>query len=282
MMQKELSHIPEIFGELEKGTLEDPAVTKESVHHLYKYVSGNVLTRPAWFLDVSQEGEGMVDVMTHLVDLVQWECFPGQIIDYKNDIDVLEANHWTTDMNLEEFQAITKMDNYPDYLMKNVDQDSILKIYCNGEINYTLKGVHAKTSVAWAYKAPEGTGDTHYSIMRGTKANLIIKQGEEENYQPTLYIKASSDDFSEDALNGNFKVIPDKYPGTELEKLEDGTWRVNIPDKYKVGHEAHFAQVTENFLGYLKNRNMPDWEVPNMIAKYYTTTKALEMVRGEE
>jgi len=32
----------------------------------------------------------------------------------------------------------------------------------------------------------------------------------------------------------------------------------------------------ERFLDYLKNGNLPTWEVPNMIAKYYTTTKGLE------
>jgi hypothetical protein len=54
ILQKELSMIPEVFGELEKGTPGNPAITKESIHHFYKYVSGNVLTRPAWFLDASQ------------------------------------------------------------------------------------------------------------------------------------------------------------------------------------------------------------------------------------
>jgi hypothetical protein len=33
----------------------------------------------------------------------------------------------------------------------------------------------------------------------------------------------------------------------------------------------------EKFLEYLKNKNMPAWEVPNMLTKYYTTTKALEV-----
>jgi ABC-type branched-subunit amino acid transport system substrate-binding protein len=59
----------------------------------------------------------------------------------------------------------------------------------NGEINYTVKGVHAKVSVIWNYKAPDGTGDTHYSIMRGTKANLVIRQGAEQQFKPTLYIE---------------------------------------------------------------------------------------------
>lgn len=98
MLQREFSLIPEVFGIQEKGTSENPAVTKESVHHFYKYVSGNVLTRPAWFFDVDQEGEGIVDVTTHLVDLIQWECFPDQIIDYKKDIELVSAKRWSTDL----------------------------------------------------------------------------------------------------------------------------------------------------------------------------------------
>ena len=54
-----------------------------------------------------------------------------------------------------------------------------------------------------------------------------------------------------------------------------------IPEKYKEGHEAHFGKVTQQFLAYLKNKNIPSWEVPNMIAKYYTTTQALELARKD-
>ena len=79
ILQKELSQDKTLFGELEKGTLENPAVTKESVHHYFKYVSGSPLIRPTWYYDVEQEGNGLVDVTTHLVDLIQWECFPGVI-----------------------------------------------------------------------------------------------------------------------------------------------------------------------------------------------------------
>ena len=79
ILQRELSKIPEVFGGLVTGTAENPAITKESVHHFFKYVSGQALKRPAWFFDVSQQGEGMVDVTTHLVDLIQWEAFPEVI-----------------------------------------------------------------------------------------------------------------------------------------------------------------------------------------------------------
>ena len=37
---------------------------------------GAPIKRPAWFFDATQQGEGLVDITTHLVDLVQWECFP--------------------------------------------------------------------------------------------------------------------------------------------------------------------------------------------------------------
>jgi predicted dehydrogenase len=245
VLQKELSKMPEIFGTLEKGTPENPAITKESVHHFYKYVSSNVLTRPAWFLDANQQGDGIVDVMTHLVDLVQWECFPEQIIDYTKDIQINSAKRWSTTVALSQFKAVTRLDSFPAFLKGNI-KDTTLHIFCNGEMNYTLKGVHAKTSVTWNYKAPEGTVDTHYSIMRGTKANLVIRQGKEENYKPTLYIEMPPALKSTD-ITKTFKIIQTKYPGVELQITKSG-YQVIIPEKYKENHEAHFARVTEKFL----------------------------------
>ncbi|GAB3553402.1 putative oxidoreductase C-terminal domain-containing protein [Spirosoma fluminis] len=282
LLQREFSMLPTVFGTLEKGTPENPAVTKESVHHFYKYVSGSVLQRPGWFMDVAQQGEGIVDVTTHLVDLVQWECFPNQTLDYKKDIRLNTARRWTTDMTRSQFQTITNQPSFPDYLKKDVVNDTLLKVYSNGEINYQLRGVHAKVSVTWAYKAPEGAGDTHYSIMRGTKANLIIRQGAEQQYKPTLYIEPLTDNVAfANTLSAALKTVQQKYPGVELKKLKTG-WEITIPDNYKEGHEAHFGRVTENYLKYLKAGKLPEWEVPNMIAKYYTTTQALEMAKASK
>ena len=277
ILQRELAHIPEVFGTLQTGTEEDPAITKESVHHFFKYVSGSALKRPAWFFDTKQQGEGIVDVTTHLVDLIQWEAFPEVILS-KSDVNVISAKRWTTDLTPEMFEKVTKLTEFPDYLQKDV-QDGVLKVYSNGEINYTLKGIHAKASVIWNFQAPEGAGDTHYSIMRGTKCNLIIKQGEEEGYKPQLYIEALPDvDIKEltGALYNAVQGLTSKYDGIELEKLGDTKWKLNIPEKYKVGHEAHFGQVTEKYLQYLIDGKLPDWEVPNMIVKYYTTTEGLK------
>ena len=274
-LQRIFSMNKTIFGELEKGTAENPAITKESVHHFYKFVSGNVLVRPQWFMDVKQQGEGLVDVMTHLVDLVQWECFPDQIID-TNQIQIDRSLRWPTKMSLNQFNTITKSNGFPDYLKSSLASDTVLNVYSNGEIIFKINDVYAKTSVIWNYQAPEGTGDTHYSIMKGSTSHLEIRQGKEENYKPTLYILPQSNIDSNyiNEINAQLKSLDQQWPGLTAENLITRI-RINIPANVQVGHEAHFAQVMEKYLGYLKEKNMPVWEVPNMLAKYYTTTKGL-------
>jgi len=172
-------------------------------------------------------------------------------------------------------------DNAPVNLFQQF-KDSILNVYANGEMVYKIKGVYAKVSVAWEYQAPEGAGDTHYSVMRGSKAQLVIRQGAEQNYKPVLYIEPhhfESEESDIKQVKSAFRKIEAKFPGVTLRQLSN-KWEVSIPDEYRIGHEAHFAQVTEKFLQYLVDGKLPAWEVPNMIAKYYTTTKALEISKN--
>ena len=133
-----------------------------------KLVSGLPLKRPAWFFDTAQQGEGLVDITTHLVDLVQWECFPDQIIEYRTGHSGSErpalADRRSAPRNS---QAVTQLQDFPAWLRRMCGPDGNLHTYANGEINYTIRGVHAKVSVLWNFEAPAGAGDTHYSIMRG-------------------------------------------------------------------------------------------------------------------
>jgi predicted dehydrogenase len=276
ILQKEFITIPEVFGSLVPGSPDSPAIVKSSVHHFYKYVSGKPLKRPSWFFDSSQQGDGLVDVTTHLVDLVQWELFPEQVLNYQSDVSLTSAKRWPTKLTLEQFTNVTKQEKFPEYLKSNVS-NGFLNVYCNGEINYELKGINAKVVVEWKYQAPEGGGDTHYSIVRGTKSNIIIRQGKEQKYRPELYIEAvdkSSIDNLDEEITLSIKNLSKKYPGLEIVK-EENYWHIIIPDKYRIGHEAHFAQVMERYLEYLERGELPAWEIPNMIAKYYTTTQAL-------
>jgi predicted dehydrogenase len=279
ILQKELIHIPEFFGRMELGTLESPAVTKESVHHFYKIVSGKPVQRPAWFVDVRQQGEGIVDVSTHLVDLVMWACFPGEIIRYPSEVKMLKARRWPTLITREQYTKMTGLPDFAGFLRDRMNPAGQFPCYCNGEMVYTLRGVHSKVSVIWNFEAPSGAGDTHYSIMRGTKANVIIEQGSRQNYRPELYCEAAPRGNKAalgESLRRGIDQLQQHFPGIAIESQGD-RWRILIPDHYRVGHEAHFGQVMQNYLQYLQKGSLPAWEVPNMIAKYHTTTQALDL-----
>jgi len=279
MLQRELSQQKELFGELVKGSPREPAITKESVHHFSKLVAGVPLKRPQWFFDVRQQGEGIVDVTTHLVDLIQWESFPDQTLS-PAEAKVLTARRWATVLTPGQFKQATGSDAFPDYLQNDL-KDGALQVFSNGEFTYQLRGVHAKISVLWNFEAPPGAGDTHFSIMRGTKANLIIRQGAEQKYKPVLYIenaRGTPDPTLAATAQRTIENVAKKYPGVGIEP--DGkAWRVVVPERYHNGHEAHFAQVTENYLRYLRAGKLPDWEVPNMITKYATIMQAYQLCR---
>ncbi|RBL91470.1 oxidoreductase [Chitinophaga flava] len=279
-LQRELALLPDVFGTLEPGSQQDPSVVKNSVHHFKKLVAGKTMVRPAWYVDETQQGEGIVDVTTHLVDLVQWTCFPEQTIHYRTDIHVDSARRWATPMTLQQYSDITGQNSFPEYLHKNISKDSILQVYANGAFDYTIKGIHANISVTWNYQAPEGTGDTHYSLLRGSLASLIIRQGAEQQYKPVLYIESTHchDSTYTKMVESRIAALTHKYPGLSLKKNDKG-WEVVIPETLAKKHEALFGKVMQQFLEYIRNNNMPAWEVPNMLAKYYTTTQALTLAQ---
>lgn len=282
ILQKALMHDTALFGALQKGSEKDPAVFIESIHYFFKNVSGKPLVRPSWFFDPEQQGDAIADVGTHLVDIVQWQCLPDQALDYKNDVKITSAKIWPTPLTPSQFASITGSNSYPAFLKPYI-KDSILETHANGEMNYTLRGIPVKIIARWDYKAAAG-GDSHHSIVKGTKCTVEIRQGEKENYKPVLYIVPAKkqDGQFDNTVQEAIQKIDASYPGVTVEKQSSGEWKVVVPAKYDIGHEAHFAQVMERYLQYLKEKKLPDWEVPNMLTKYYTTTKALEIASAKK
>lgn len=273
ILQKELALMHGLFGSLQKGTFENPALVQANLHHYLKGPAGQTGIRPAWFFDINQQGHGIVDVSTHLVDLNQWLAFPGESLNYKTDIKMISSREWPTNLHPSEFKLVTRVDEYPKYLKKNL-KDSTLSVYSNGEMNYLLKGIHSKVTVLWNYKEPDGSSDTHYSLMRGTKADLEIRQGAAEKYKATLFIKpligTNSSEF-ENSIKAAQEKLQQKYPGTEFVK-NGHEWEVK-PGKFQRTNSAEVA------VNYIKNGKMPEWEAPNTIAKYFTTIEALRKAR---
>jgi predicted dehydrogenase len=253
----------------------------ESVHNLMKVVAGAPNIRPAWFFDTAEQGEGFNDIGTHLVDLVQWTLFPDQAIDYQADARVRSAQRWPTWISETDFRRVTNEPRFPGTLASSV-KDGKLEYYCNTLVSYTLRGVHATLSVIWDWEAPAGSGDTHFAFYRGTRARVEVRQTRADRYQPELYVVPSDATSAAQvlaAVHAKLRSLHSQYPGVAVEQ-QARELHVVIPDALRVGHEAHFAEVTTKFLQYLRNRGtMPGWEHANMLAKYYVTTTGTELSR---
>ena len=285
ILQRELSRATGVYGEQDPGTPDDPAVTKVSVHHFCKLVNGKPLRRPGWYYDTKQQGEAIVDVTTHLVDLVQWSLFPEQTLK-RSDVNIVSARIWNTPISAADYEKSTGLKEWPKYLRPSVDKDNVLQCKANGEFTYTLRGVHAKVSVEWHFMPPAGTGDTHYSHMRGSNAELVIRQGPVQGFKPVLYVKlrpGADKAATGKALDAALAKICLKYPGIKAVSAngeeKDAVWKIAVPKKYDIGHEAHFSQVMQQFLEWMKAGKMPEMERRNLLVKYYTLTEAWKKSR---
>ncbi len=277
ILQRELVNDEELFGKLKTGSDAAPAITARSVHHLMKEVAGVPLRRPAWFFDITETGEGLADVGTHVVDLVQWTAFPTETIDYPTEIRILEARRWPTVISQADFQRLTGEAGFPGYLAAHV-RDGKLDYFCNNAVHYTVRGVHVKLDIRWNWEAPPGAGDAYEASFRGTRASVEIRQGEAEHYIPELYVLPEARNRAEvlAALKRKTEAFEAVYPGLALEESA-AALHIVIPGRFRVGHEAHFAQVTNHFFDYLKApHSMPAWEKANMLVKYFVTTKGVE------
>jgi hypothetical protein len=110
--------------------------------------------------------------------------------------------------------------------------------------------------------------------MRGSKARLEIRQGPEQGFKPELYIvpESSDPDFG-NLLTSAIVRLSERYPGIGF-TLSGEAYKITVPKELRTTHEEHFAEVTRRFLEYYRQGALPDWEVPNMLAKYWLTTSA--------
>ncbi len=279
MLQQEFVNSSDIFGEIVPGSPDKPGVYMESVHYLMKHVAGVPLRRPDWYFDIHRQGEGLADVGTHLVDLVMWLLYPERAIDYRQDVKVVSAKRWPTVMTRAEFEKVTGEPDFPPFVSEHIKDDKF-EYFCNTQVTYTVRGVHTKLDVLWDYEASEG-GDKHLAIVKGTKANIEIRQGKEEGFVPELYVveHEGTEKEVDAAIETKIQSLQARFPGVAATK-EEKRWKIVIPEQYRVGHEAHFAEVTNKFLEYLKEpKSIPGWEKPNMMAKYFVTTQGVEVSR---
>jgi predicted dehydrogenase len=280
LLQKELVGDAAVTGAVLPGTKTDPGVVMESVHNILKTVAGAPNIRPAFFFDTAEQGEGLADVGTHLVDLVPFILFPDQPIDATKDVRLLSARRWPTVMSPAEFQRVTGLLRFPSSLATAI-KDGKLEFQANTEVSYTLRGIHTRLQVAWDYEAPGGA-DTHRALVRGSRSKVEVRQGPEQSYRPELYVvpNAAADRGPvAAAVKKRLAALEARFPGLAAQETA-AEIHVIVPDRFRVGHEAHFGEVTARFLEYMKSpQALPAWEKANMRAKYAITTQGVELSR---
>ena len=269
-LQRELASDRDIFGELETGSEGDPAISLFSAHHIMKTVAGAPLRRPSWFFDIDVQGEGLSDVGTHLVDLAQWTAFPDRPIDAAADIHILGGRCWPLTLTADQIKAVTGQD-----FAQGLDY------YCNNSVDYTLHGKHVRIEAIWNWEAPPGRGDIYTAVFRGSRSTLDLRQGEPEGFRPELYIAPSAGAREEvfDAARRRVERLQERWPGLAATE-SGGELKLSVPERFRVGHEAHFAQVANRFFDYVRAPgSIPAWERPCMIAKYSVSTAGVEAGR---
>jgi predicted dehydrogenase len=278
ILQRELIRDCDVFGEFSQEGC-DYVVQMKSIHAIKKTVAGQVLRRPTWFFDVWEQGEGLADVGTHLVDLVNWILFPDKIIDLRTAVDLHLAEHSPTLVNRDDFRAITGEADFPSPLQRYV-RDGILEYWCNNGLSYLVNGFRVGLEVRWTVDRLPSGADVHEAVVRGTRASVQIRQDGRTGNRPEVYIvPIGSKSDTQRALSQWVNVLSTKYPDLLLSDL-GSEFRIDIPDDLRIGHEAHFAQVTDEFIKRVRMPSrIPAWEMPNLLAKYYITTKGVALAR---
>ena len=273
LLQKDLLAEEEVFGMARVDEDGSPTVFKESIHHLYKIVNDQTLVRPPWHFDINVQGEGIVDVTTHLVDMTHWMLFPGVAIDFEQDIELQHARRWPTLVPLDKFSKITQLDHFPDSIQNDVKDDG-LHYFCNGELIYRVKEIPVHIRVIWNLEIPEGGGDMHASIIKGTRSDLMIRQLQQCGFKVELLIVPRKNSAQvQAAVQRCLERWSHKYPGLSLNREEDKIL-IDIPDELRTTHEEHFCQVRDMYLDTLAQGAYSPESRACLVSKYTLLAEA--------
>lgn len=263
----------ESFSEGLQVVENEPTIMFQSVHHFIKDVSGKPLLRPVLFFDTEKQGEGLVDVTTHYIDLVQWMVSSEAVIDISNDVKLTSAQRWKTSLSKEQFARASGLQDFPTALQSYVADRDHLDIFCNGKMDYVFRDVPVSIDVRWNAESLDGRGDQFYAHFLTQAFKIEIKP--DAQGAAAIFIipnKEGDDDFA-DRLETALSAIQD-LPNLKAEKISSG-YKIVIPENLYLSHEDHFGKVLDKFLQYRQDGVIPEWEKSFILAKYYLTTQAL-------
>ncbi len=265
---------PRVFGEFVRDS-ERPAIEIASVHHLYKVVNGQPLQRPWWYYDAEIQGDGLVDIQSHLTDQVQWMVLGDEPGDYDRDIELRAARRWTTPVALDLYRESTGQPEFPDALFGYIS-GGVLALPCNGEIEYSLKGVRVRQRAEWGQREPPGSTDLHPCLVRGTRCDFRVCHGPETGYVAKMYLEPVPGVDIDAALSDAIADWQEDFPGLGSTSTDNG-FELVIPEALRSTHESHFAMVLESFLDYLDAGCWPQWLTQGIRMRYELLARSREL-----
>jgi predicted dehydrogenase len=266
----------EVFGGFDGATAGRPAIEISSVHHLEKTVNGRPLRRPAWFFDVRVQGDGIADIPTHMVDQVQRlvaAASAGDATGSSSALELIAARTWATQVPHALFARVTGSPVFPADLADLVT-GSGLSYRGNAELSFRLGAVTASLDTRWELSAPAGGSDTHRSVIRGTRAEILVEQHAGTGFRPRLSIVPRQDvNEVRTALTNAITAWQGAHPGLAVVEAGSG-WEVHVPRALDAGHERHFPLMLADFLCLVKEGRLPPDLAANTLAKYTLLTHA--------
>jgi len=274
-LRKRVVDTPELFGGFTGNDPHGPAIALGSTHHLVKQVNGRPLRRPAWYYDVREQGDGMVDVQAHLTDQAQWLIDAGHRYDVDRHVRIESARRWCTPVPLELFRESTGEDRFPESLAPWV-ADGVLQYPCNGEIRYRLCGVGVQQVADWGQREPEGGGDLHRACLRGTRAVLTVRHGPDTDFVPQVHLAPRPGVALDEVLHEQVAAWQPEFPGLGVEETAHG-FRFTAPPALHSSHESHFAMALADFLDCVDAGRWPDDVQDRIRSRYRLLAEAREL-----
>ena len=97
---------------------------------------------------------------------------------------------------------------WPEDLAPRIRSD-VLEYFCNGQIDYGVRGVHVRLEVPWDWQAERGE-DAHQALYRRTRCRHAVRQGPAERFRPELYVLAENDIGT--ALQRRIAAVASEFP----------------------------------------------------------------------
>lgn len=282
ILTRKLVRERDVFGDFHVDSGQ-PAIEISGVHHLEKTVNGRPLRRPAWYFDIRVQGDGLADIPTHMVDQVQGLVAAAS----SNDAgpapapELVSARTWATQVPLALFARVTGGSVFPPGLSDLVNGEE-LAYRANAELAFRVGAVSAALHTRWDLSAPSVGGDTHRSVIRGTRAEIRVEQHEGTGFRRRLSVVPRGEvDHVRGALASAVAAWQEAYPGIGV-VAAGSPCEIRVPPALDVGHERHFPLLLAEFLSLVEGGGMPRDLAAATLAKYTLLSQAAAAARRGE